>query len=172
MKKMKIDSLGVKMVWCTSLLTLSSFTYAADNLAQPTQALKPSSQIHNSRIDHGYKNHPTDNTVAPSLQKHDYPQNKPNVAASAVAVACNTNAYATSGNALLNTIKTQGIVCLDGLFGVVPNGAFTEANIMTVANEARSRGGAYNGVDTDDYLTSLHYWIRAFYYQGNRANLT
>ena len=172
MKKMKINTLGLKMVCYTSLISLSSFTYASDDLAQPSQARQPSSQINNTQIDHGFKNHRIDNNRAPSLQKHDYPQNKVNKTASAVAVACNTNAYATSGNALLNTIKSQGIACLDGLFGAVPNGAFTEANILTVANEARARGAAYNGVDTDDYLTSLHYWIRAFYYEGNRANLT
>jgi microbial collagenase len=185
MKKIKFNGLVVKVVLSASLLTITGVTSVLANTAETvqTQAMQPSSKIKNTRIEHVYRNHPIDNNIRPNEDTYKKPadgsQKVPsliNKAASAtsdisaVAVVCGS--WSTSGNALLNTIKNGGLSCIDSLFTSVPSGAFTETNIITVANEARYRGQIYNGIDTDEYLTSLHYWIRAFYYQGNRANLT
>lgn len=180
MKKMKFNGLVVNVMLSASLLTLASFTHAEQSDAPAVQATPPSSQIDNTRIEHVYSNHPIDNNTnpseftykkpslndskLPSVRKHSQKLTK------AAAAACGS--WSTSGNALLSTIKAGGLSCIDSLFNSVPGGAFSEANIITVANEARYRGQIYNGIDTEEYLASLHYWIRAFYYQGNRANLT
>lgn len=93
-----------------------------------------------------------------------------------VAAQCNDNAFITTGASLLNEIRNQGYACVERLFGAasdaVRQGTFTEANIMTVANEAKNEGVSYDGVDATKYFQSLHYWIRAFYYYGNREYLT
>lgn len=178
MRKIKFTGFGANVVLCASLFSLTSFTHASEREFQPTQATPPSSQIKNTEVEHVYRNHPIDNNVfrsedtykKPAVDKQAVASKKNKKASSASVAVCSS--YATSGSTLLNNIKSGGLECLDALFSSVPNGAFTESNIITVANEARYRGQIYNGVDTGEYLTSLHYWIRAFYYQGNRANLT
>ncbi len=178
MKKTKFNGLKANVMLCASLFALTNFTHAAESEAQPSQAMQPSNEARNSRVEHVYKNHPIDNNTnrrediykKPPIDKQALASVRNKKSSFSTAAVCSS--YSTSGNTLLNNIKTGGLNCLDALFNSVPNGAFTEANIITVANEARYRGQIYNGVDSDEYLTSLHYWIRAFYYQGNRANLT
>ena len=95
----------------------------------------------------------------------------------AVAEAvCNDDAFITSGANLLAQVKSQGYDCVERLFGdasdAVLAGTFTEQNILTIAAETKAKSIAYDGTDADRYLTSLHYWIRAFYYYDNRNLLT
>ena len=190
MKKIKFNGLVVNAMLSASLLTLASFTHATEGVAEPTQASPPSNQSKNTRVEHVYRNHPVDNNIqrsedtykkppvdrqtspAPSKQKLTKDEFSLLETSELLAADGVCGSWSTSGNALLNTIKTGGLSCIDSLFNSVPSGAFTEANIITVANEARYRAQIYDGVDTEEYLAALHYWIRAFYYQNNRANLT
>ncbi|WDE07360.1 collagenase [Thalassomonas viridans] len=125
-------------------------------------------------------------TLAPAVAKDKHKHalssksshNKPLPANTQAAMAdssCNDNAFITSGNNLLTQIKEQSFDCVGRLFGdasqTVRQGTFTQANIITVANEAKAKSISYNGTDSDDYFKSLQYWIRAFYYYGNRELL-
>ncbi|MBQ4852668.1 collagenase [Pseudoalteromonas sp. MMG012] len=96
--------------------------------------------------------------------------------ANADTTNCNDNAFVTSGRNLLTQIKTQSYDCVGRLFtdasDTVRLGTFTQANIITVANEAKAKALTYNGTDADQYMQALQYWIRAFYYYGNRELLT
>ncbi|WP_281561546.1 M9 family metallopeptidase [Thalassomonas sp. RHCl1] len=95
---------------------------------------------------------------------------------STTEASCNDNAFMTSGSALLAQIKTQGFDCVGRLFTdasqAVRQGTFTQANILTVADETKAKSASYNGTDGDNYFKALQYWIRAFYYYGNRELLT
>jgi len=195
MKNIKFNGLLVNVMLSASLLTLTTVSSAAESEPEVTQAKPPSSQLKSSRVSHVYHNqtlentHPIDNNIRPSenttrVSKDNIKKtlsitkNLPSVqkqasfATSANAIATTCGSWSTSGNSLLNTIKTGGLSCIDSLFTNVPSGAFSEANIITVANEARYRGQIYNGIDPEEYLAALHYWIRAFYFQNNRGNLT
>ena len=102
--------------------------------------------------------------------------NKSNAKINKAALRCNDDAFITTGTALLDQIRTQSFDCVGRLFDDASDaarlGTFTEANIVTVANELKNISVTYNGTDPDLYLSSLHYWIRAFYYYGNRELLT
>ncbi|GAC20182.1 collagenase [Paraglaciecola arctica] len=118
----------------------------------------------------------SDNDTKDSDASPTISSKKLNIAAKASAMACNDNAFVTSGTNLLNVIKNQGSDCVDRLFTLASTsvrlGSFTDANIITVANETKSRSQTYNGTDPDGYLYALYYWLRAAYFYGNRELLT
>ena len=88
---------------------------------------------------------------------------------------CDVKAFVTTGSKLLAQIRKQEIECINPLFSkaseAIREGTFLAANIITVANEAKKEGVKYDGVDADEYLSKLHYWIRAYFYQGDRKLL-
>ena len=103
-------------------------------------------------------------------QDHSAPVSPP-----ASRLACNASAFVSSGSVLLDQIRTQGFDCVGELFSdasdTIRRGTFTQANIATVAEEAKRVAEAYDGTDPDGYLVSMYYWIRAFYYFDNRGLL-
>ena len=64
--------------------------------------------------------------------------------------ACNAGAFVSSGDALLNQIKTQGFECVGELFNTasdtIKTGTFTQANILTVTAEAKRLATAYQAL--------------------------
>ena len=188
MYRNKLNGVAVAMACCTSLIALNYANASESMLQSATAMMQPNSEASNKEVKHVYSHHPIDNNLnskppqqavfEPSKLKVDSSLSAlTTMSISAVATpTCDTNAYVTSGSALISAITQQGLLCINPFFSGASqsqlDGTFTEANIITIANEARTRGVSYNGVDTNDELASLHYWIRAFYYQGNRAKLT
>ena len=170
---------------CASTLVVSHSLQAFSPDKQKVKGIL-STVITDKRVEHSHQKQLVQPDVAlpvrENLNKKLSPRNnepldnnKVSVTINTAAV-CNDEAFSLSGNALLNEIKTQGFDCVERLFNDAPEsarlGSFTENNIITVANEAKRQSIAYDGTDQGDYLSSLFYWIRAFYFYGNRQFLT
>ena len=88
---------------------------------------------------------------------------------------CSDEKFRLSDQALLDEIKEQGFKCVERLFSAAPydirRDSFSQQNLLTVAKEAKQLSISYDGTDTGHYLSSLYYWIKAFYFHDNRALL-
>ncbi|TQV87749.1 collagenase [Aliikangiella coralliicola] len=186
MKHKNKNSLCLIKMCLASLLVMSSSSQASSLESPKVKGVSTLTSLADKRVEHSHDKHVhSPNVAVPldhsensdiSITKKDALKNKKTSSNVSAAIACNDDAFSTSGSALLNEIKTQGIDCVERFFNDASDsaklGTFTQANIITVANEAKSKSQSYNGTDPGEYLSSLYYWIRAFYYYGNRQLLT
>ncbi|WDE10044.1 collagenase [Thalassomonas haliotis] len=174
-----------------SILLISALTptvLAANSPARGVDAVAASDQVAHARHNRFIpspalpaKHYDISAPIKPALhekspEKANQDKVTTNVLSTSADASCNDNAFITSGSALLAQIKNQGFDCVGRLFTdasqAVRLGTFTQANILTVAGEAKAKSLAYKGTDTDNYFKALQYWLRAFYYYGNRELLT
>jgi microbial collagenase len=97
---------------------------------------------------------------------------------SATAIeGCSDSVFTSlTGTELLNALRNNGDVCIDTLFNDKPEtlvlGAYSDANFATVINEIKAQTLTYNGTDTDDYLSAMFYWLKAYAYYDYRRFVT
>lgn len=169
--------MNIKTLMSLGLCVISSTSMSVINTS-PDKLITHASFIkHADGINHKYKTEVEHGIHAKNinhiaLRKVKRPQNKTTKRLG----SCDDNAFITSGSDLLTQISSQGYDCVERLFGAASEqvriGTFTEANIATVTDEIIAQAATYDGTDPGRYMTSMYYWVKAFYYYGNRQFLT
>lgn len=102
--------------------------------------------------------------LTPSTKKAPRKLLKP---ATVAAASCSVSDFTgNTGSALVNAVKSASVDCINTLFSITgqdQNGAFREAQMVTIANALRDNAASYNGTNTAS-TEQLVLFLRAGYY--------